>query len=187
MPKGSRTRFCGGKQKNSWASVDEGTQQPLVWVRNFCWIPALRRCITTWSTSHFMSPRCVVHMWLHTSALQTTSFLILENFQTQLLLRTHGLAVRSKRLWSYQMKCSAVAQKTIQAFTCHAFWNPHWEVLDGVSTEGGPPPCPCPELTPLRLSDVSWWQTQKDALFFHGENSLWFCLYIDYFFTLIFF
>lgn len=147
--------------------------------------------------SHFMSPSCVFHMWLHTSTLQTTSFLILEFFQTQLLLKTQVLDVRRKRLWSFQTKRSAVTQKTIQAFTRHTFWNPHWEVLDRVSTEGGPPPCPCPDLTPLRLSNISQWQTLKAFLSFHGKNSLWFCdlyrgfgfflLLIFYYFTFLLF
>lgn len=56
-----------------------------------------------------MSRSCVSHMWLNTSTPQTTSFLISEFFQIQLLLKTRVLDVRRKTFvvptkWNAQLR-----------------------------------------------------------------------------------
>jgi hypothetical protein len=121
--------------------------------------------------SYFMSPSCVFHMWLNTSTLQTTSLLILEFFQIQLLLKTRVLDVRRKTFvvptkWNAQLwlrRQYRHLHATLSGILIEKCWM-------GVSTEGGPHPGPCPDLTPLPLSNISQWQTQKPVLSFHGEK-----------------
>lgn len=100
----------------------------------------------------FISLSFAFHMWLNTSTLQTTSFLIFEFFQTEWVWKPEILDARRKLLWTDWAKCSAAwgcragrQYRHLQAGPSGILVEKYWmEACTGL-----PSPPPLPKLLPL--------------------------------------
>lgn len=106
-------------------------------------------------------------MWLNTSTLQTTSFLIFEFFQTEWVWKPEILDARRKLLWTDWAKCSAAwgcragrQYRHLQAGPSGILFEKYWmEARTGL-----PSPPPLPKLLPL--SNITHGRHQKQRASF---------------------
>lgn len=127
---------------------------------------------------HFISRSRVVHTWLNTSTLQTTSFPILEFFQTEWVVKPEILDARRKLLWTDQAKCS-LPEAAEQGHNIGIYRpgllesslrSAEWRLPSRLPTFR-----PYPELLPLSNVTHPRWQKESFLLSPGGKTSLKFC------------
>ena len=116
----------------------------------------------------FISLSFAFHMWLNTSTLQTTSFLIFEFFQTEWVWKPETLDARRKLLWTDWAKCSATwgcragrQYRHLQAGPSGILVEKYWmEARTGL-----PSPPPLPKVLPLLNITHGRHQKQRASFF----------------------